>query len=125
MGGAYTAADVTINSIVQGSVVVDFSVIVPTSMVTAATQTFHVSERRSDFESATLGRVDGLTGCRLMLAVLAVALRFDCLCHRTTLSTPNAWLVPAVDYALRVSGREEQHSATGTRPPSDGPTRAA
>ena len=49
MGSSYTAADVTINSIVQGSVVVDFSVTVPASTVTAATQTFHVSDRINDF----------------------------------------------------------------------------
>merc|ERR1711924_452112 len=41
MGGTYTAADVTINSIVSGSVVVDFSVTVLSSDVTTATVTFN------------------------------------------------------------------------------------
>merc|ERR1711968_284507 len=43
MGGAYTADDVTINSIVSGSVVVDFSVTVLSSAVTAATATFNTN----------------------------------------------------------------------------------
>ena len=43
MGGTYTAADVTINSIVSGSVVVDFSVTVLSSTVATATATFNVS----------------------------------------------------------------------------------
>ena len=43
MGVTYTAADVTINSIVSGSVVVDFSVTVLSSAVATATATFNVS----------------------------------------------------------------------------------
>lgn len=69
MGVTYTAADVTINSIVSGSVVVDFSVTVLSSAVATATATFNVSavQAQAMWESTIVLRAEQCRRAELCL----------------------------------------------------------